>query len=221
MESPDVLVLGSTGGIGSAISDYFEQQGHRVYKPTRPDFDIRNKVELKNIDNIKVVVNCIGINPTKIFEDIDRRNFQNVIDTNFLGMFDVIKQVSLPMKKNGGGYILNISSLYGHLSREGRLMYSTTKHAANGMIKTFAIELGKHNIKVNSLSPGFVMTNMTTKNNSKEKIESWKSKIPLGKLATPEDIASVAYFLCSEDNKYITGQNIIVDGGYSIGGFEA
>ena len=64
------------------------------------------------------------------------------------------------------------------------------------------------------------MTDMTTKNNDRDKIKSWEEKIPLGKLADPEDIASVAYFLCSQENKYITGQDIIVDGGYSIGGFE-
>ena len=220
MKSGDVLILGSSGGIGSAIAEYFKNNGHQVYAPVRPHFDITKKTELKNIDNVNILINCVGINPTKPYEQIDEKDFQDVIDTNFLGFFDIIKQVSTVMKKSGGGYILNVSSLYGHLSRANRLMYATTKHAANGMMKTLAIELGKYNIKVNSLSPGFVMTDMTTKNNDRDKIKSWEEKIPLGKLADPEDIASVAYFLCSQENKYITGQDIIVDGGYSIGGFE-
>ncbi len=220
MKSYDVMVLGSSGGIGSAIADYFTKMGHQVFTPVRPDFDITDKPKLKNIENIKIVVNCIGINPTKPFEKIDHHEFQNAIDTNFLGFFDIVKQVSEPMKNNGGGYILNISSLYGHLSRRNRLMYATTKHAANGMIKTLAIELGQHNIKVNSISPGFVMTEMTSKNNDKKKIKSWEERIPLGRLATPQDMATVAYFLCSQNNRYITGQDIVVDGGYSVGGFE-
>ena len=220
MNPDDVLILGASGGIGAAVAKHFEQKGHTVCKPLRSDFDIANPKELINIQHVKVLVNCVGINPTKPYEKISQKEFRDVIDTNFLGFFDVVKQVSYHMKRSGGGYILNISSLYGHMSRKNRLMYATTKHAANGMIKTLAIEMGKHNIKVNSLSPGFVMTRMTTKNNDEDKIKSWKQKIPLGDLATPEDIAKVAYFLCSSDNSYITGQDIIVDGGYSIGGFE-
>ena len=220
MVCEDVLVLGASGGIGAAVVNYFEQKGHHVHCPTRDDFDITKPTELINIQNIKVLVNCVGINPTKPYEEISQQEFKKVIDTNFLGFFDVVKQVTYFMKRNGGGHILNISSLYGSISRKNRLMYATTKHAANGMIKTLALELGQHNIKVNSLSPGFVMTKMTTKNNSKDKIDSWKQKIPLGDLATPEDIAKVAYFLCSSENSYITGQDIIVDGGYSVGGFE-
>ena len=75
------------------------------------------------------------------------------------------------------------------------------------------------NIKVNSLSPGFVDTKLTRKNNDNQKIKEWENKIPLNRLANPNDIAEVAYFLCN-DNKYITGQDIVVDGGYTIGGFE-
>ena len=88
------------------------------------------------------------------------------------------------------------------------------------MIKTLALELAPQGIKVNALSPGFVATRMTYQNNSTETIDKIKSRIPLGELAKPEEIANVALFLCSKSNTYITGQTIIVDGGYTIGGFE-
>ncbi len=88
------------------------------------------------------------------------------------------------------------------------------------MIKTLAIDLGRLNIKVNAVSPGFVDTSLTRNNNSLAKIRSFKQKIPLGRLANTDDIAEVAYFMCSLENRYITGQQIIVDGGYTVGGFE-
>jgi|ETNvirnome_2_300_1030623.scaffolds.fasta_scaffold19427_2 3-oxoacyl-[acyl-carrier protein] reductase len=215
-----VLILGASGGIGKAIASKFESMGHKVIKPTSADVDLKNPPDLEENKKVQILINCAGINPIKPFEDITEKDFNDVLKINFMGFFDIIKQVSPHMREAGGGYILNISSLYGSFSRKNRLMYATSKHAANGMIKTLALELAKDNIKVNSLSPGFVMTKMTTKNNSREKIKSWEQKIPLGKLATPQDIANVAYFLCSEQNSYITGQNIVVDGGYSVGGFE-
>jgi 3-oxoacyl-[acyl-carrier protein] reductase len=216
----DVLILGASGGIGKAIASKFELMGHKVIKPTSADVDLKSPPDLEENRKVQILINCAGINPVKPFEDITEKDFNDVLKVNFMGFFNIIKQVSPYMRANGGGYILNISSLYGSLSRKNRLMYTTSKHAANGMIKTLALELAKDNIKVNSLSPGFVMTKMTTKNNSREKIKSWEQKIPLGKLATPQDIANVALFLCSDQNSYITGQDIIVDGGYSIGGFE-
>jgi|TARA_R110000824_G_scaffold84522_2_gene210802 3-oxoacyl-[acyl-carrier protein] reductase len=216
----DVLILGASGGIGKAIASEFELMGHKVIKPTSADVDLKSPPDLEENKKVQILINCAGINPVKPFEDITEKDFNDVLKVNFMGFFNIIKQVSPYMRATGGGYILNISSLYGSLSRKNRLMYTTSKHAANGMIKTLALELAKDNIKVNSLSPGFVMTKMTTKNNSKEKIKSWEQKIPLGKLATPQDIANVALFLCSDQNSYITGQDIIVDGGYSIGGFE-
>mgnify|MGYP003112444111 FL=1 len=208
------------GGIGKAIASKFETMGHKVLKPTSTEIDLRSPEDIGSNKKVQILINCAGINPTKPFEEVCDEEFSEVLKTNFIGFFNIVKQVSPYMKQSGGGYILNISSLYGFISRRNRIMYATSKHAANGMVKTLALELARDNIKVNCLSPGFVMTKMTTMNNDRKKIESWQRKIPLGRLATPQDIAEVAYFLCSEQNSYITGQDIVVDGGYSIGGFE-
>ncbi len=216
----DVLILGASGGIGKAIASKFETMGHKVFSPTKIEIDLRNPKDIGHNKKVQILINCAGINPTKSFEKVGDEEFNEVLKTNFMGFFNIVKQVSPHMRQLGGGYILNISSLYGFISRKNRIMYATSKHAANGMVKTLALELAQDNIKVNCLSPGFVMTKMTTMNNNKKKIESWQKKIPMGRLATPQDIAEVAYFLCSEQNSYITGQDIVVDGGYSIGGFE-
>jgi 3-oxoacyl-[acyl-carrier protein] reductase len=95
-----------------------------------------------------------------------------------------------------------------------------SKHALTGLIQTMALEFAAYDVKVNALSPGFVETAMTRKNNTEEIIDGFIKKIPLGKLAVTEDIANAAYYLCSPQNTYITGQNIIVDGGILAGGFE-
>jgi len=215
-----VLILGASGGIGKAIASEFEIEGDIVIRPSRREIDLDRDVTNNKDREIDVLINCAGINPVKPYYEVSKEEFNRVLKVNFLSFFEIVKQITPHMIGNGRGHILNISSLYGSFSRKNRITYSTSKHASNGMIKTLALELGSHNIKVNSLSPGFVMTEMTTKNNDKTKIKSWEKKIPLGKLATPKDIAKVAYFLCSEKNTYITGQDIKVDGGYSIGGFE-
>jgi 3-oxoacyl-[acyl-carrier protein] reductase len=124
------------------------------------------------------------------------------------------------MKQRKSGHIVAISSLYGAFSRSKRSAYSASKHALNGLVKAMSIELAPDNVLVNTLSPGFVDTKLTRKNNTADMIHEFKEKIPLGRLASVEDISAVAFFLCSEKNTYITGQDIVVDGGYSVGGFQ-
>ena len=135
----DVLILGASGGIGKAIASKFELMGHKVIKPTSADVDLKSPPDLEENRKVQILINCAGINPVKPFEDITEKDFNDVLKVNFMGFFNIIKQVSPYMRANGGGYILNISSLYGSLSRKNRLMYTTSKHAANGMIKTLAL----------------------------------------------------------------------------------
>ena len=98
------------------------------------------------------------------------------------------------------------------------MAYVCSKHALEGVIKTYACEYGRNNILFNCISPGFVDTKMTRKNNSEEKIKKIIERIPLNRLAESIDIAYTAYYLCSDKNTYITGQNIIVDGGFMAEG---
>jgi len=95
-----------------------------------------------------------------------------------------------------------------------------SKHALQGAVKTLAIEWAPLGVLVNAISPGYISTKMTYKNNSAETIARFIAGIPLGRLGTPEDIAEVASFLCSSNNRYLTGQDLVVDGGFSIGGFQ-
>jgi len=220
-----VLLIGGSGDIGDAIANKFKKNGSQIIMPTRKEMDLEDRGSIERFFenkklNIDVLIHSAGFNDPKSIEELSDEDIDKTYEINVISFYKIIKQVLPVFKKKKNGYILAISSLYSFLARSKRLAYVMSKHSLNGLIKTLAIELGPYNIMINALSPGFVNTKMTRKNNDPKTIRSFKEKIPLGHLASPVDIANVAYFLCSEENTYITGQNIIVDGGYSIGGFQ-
>ena len=170
--------------------------------------------------DIDVFIHCAGVNHPNVLGALTLEDFLLTQQINTTAFFQIISYLTPGFKKNGG-FVLGVSSIYSVISRVGRLAYATSKHALNGALKTVALELGQYNVLVNTLSPGFVDTDLTRQNNSFETIAMLREKIAVKRLALPEDIANIAYFLCSEKNRYITGQNIVADGGYSVGGFES
>ena len=119
------------------------------------------------------------------------------------------------MKMNRFGRIINIGSIWAVVSKEGRCVYSATKNGIHGVTNTLAVELAPYNILVNTVCPGFTLTELTKKNNTEEQIKNIVKDIPLGRMAEPEEIAEVVYFLGTEKNTYLTGQKITVDGGFA------
>lgn len=218
-----VFITGGNGDIGSSIVEIFKINGYEVISPNSKELDLRDSKLIKEYfnhnNNFDIFIHCAGINNPSIIEDLDFNNIKETMQINTFSFYEILKAL-IPYQKINGGYILAISSIYGQISRAGRTAYAMSKHALIGLIKTAAIELGKYNIKVNALSPGFVDTNLTRKNNNDEKIKIINESIPLSGIAKPTDIANVAYFLCSEKNTYITGQDITVDGGFICGGFQ-
>lgn len=219
-----LLITGSNGEIGQAILQKFKQD-HHLINPTRIQMDLE---KMDSIDayldelhsDIDIFIHCAGINEPKEISNILLEDLNKTLNINTISFFKIVNYLVKYSKLKSNAYILAISSIYGFISRKKRFSYSSSKHCLNGMIKTFAIELGEKNIKVNSIAPGFVDTKLTRTNNSLEKINSFINKIPLGRLANSDDIAEVAYFICSQSNRYITGQQIVIDGGYTVGGFE-
>ena len=220
------FILGASGDIGQAIAKKFTVGGYQVIAPTRREMDLEDKnsiaayLKQNVVLDVDVVIQSAGWNSPKAFEDTTLADIDKTHSINVTSFYQVLQHIVPALIKKGDGHILAISSIYGFIARNKRLPYVMSKHALNGLVKTLAIELGRHNIKVNALAPGFVDTKMTRKNNDAVTIKDFEGKIPLGRLASVADIAEVAYFLCSPLNRYITGQNIIVDGGYSIGGFQ-
>jgi 3-oxoacyl-[acyl-carrier protein] reductase len=205
-----VLVTGGSRGIGKAIVTLFTERGHEVYAPTREELDLKNVGTLARTD-FDIVINNGGINPLKQIENIDSTE---VMEINYQAPLAITQQCIPYMLSKGYGRIINIGSIWIELAKSQRLAYSASKSALHCLTKAIVAEHGSHGIIANTISPGFVATDLTYENNSESVLEQLKEQIPLRRLGTPEEVAKVVYQLTVE-NSFIAGQNIIIDGGYS------
>jgi 3-oxoacyl-[acyl-carrier protein] reductase len=205
-----VLITGATGGIGSAVMHLFMQNGHSVYAPTRSELDLIKPINLQNPE-YDIIVNCAGINPIKSLDDVTDNNVMRV---NYLAPLEIIQQCIPYMVNNKYGRIINIGSIWIDTAKKGRMAYSVSKNALHALTKSITAEYGHYNILANTVSPGFIETNLTYQNNSAEDILKILHNIPVSRLGKPEEIAKLVYYL-SIENTYIAGQNIIIDGGFS------
>lgn len=168
---------------------------------------------LKQFGNIDVLINNAGIDQIKPFTNITDEDWSNMIQTNLTSVFYCTQEVLPTMINNKDGCIINISSIWGITGGSCEVHYSVTKAGIDGMTKALAKELGPSNIRVNSIAPGAIMTDMN-KDCTEDEIKEINRQIPLGKFGKPEDIAKCAMWLI-EDN-YTTGQIISPNGGWVI-----
>ena len=231
------IVTGGSRGIGKKIVENLVANGCEVlFTGTKPknttsllnteyiqlNLDDNNSLQhfidyLKsNVTKIDILVNNAGTNIISEIDKIDRKSLETVLNVNLIGPALITSKVSEKMMSKNYGRIVNISSIYGLVSRSGRVSYSSSKSGLVGQTKAVALDLAKSGILVNSVCPGFVETDLTEKILGKIEMDALKTKIPLGRLATPNDIASSVLFLASDLNTYITGQTLVVDGGYII-----
>lgn len=215
------LVTGGARGIGNAIAARLKADGLEVTTPDRNQLDLSQPESIQrflklNPHPFDVLVNCAGENfPAPIAETTDERLMQTM-QVNFFSAFHLIRAISESMTKRGWGRIVNVSSIYASLARPGRTAYSASKSALDALTRTAALELGPKGVIINSICPGFVDTALTRQNNTPEKISSLAAGTALGRLAAPSEIAALVAFLVSDQNSYMTGQTLIVDGGFSI-----
>ncbi|SDY73585.1 3-oxoacyl-[acyl-carrier protein] reductase [Evansella caseinilytica] len=170
------------------------------------------KAVIEAFGSLEIVVNNAGITRDTLIMRMKEEDFDAVIDTNLKGVFNVSKAVTRPMMKQRYGRIINISSVVGILGNAGQANYVASKAGVIGLTKSLARELANRNIHVNAIAPGFIETDMTDALPPELKEEMLK-QIPLGKLGSPEQVASVVTFLASEASSYMTGQTLHVDGG--------
>jgi len=203
-----VLLVGRNGGIGSGIYDLLKQKDIEIACLNRDICDLSKTINV-NYSDIDGLIYSAGINNPTTYNDLHIDSLTETIKINAISFVELCQKINF----NTGANIVAIGSLYSTETRAGRLAYTMSKHALLGAVKTLAIEMAPKRIKVNMLSPGFVRTKLTTKNNPPERIEYLQSNIPLG-MTSINDIAETCYFLLKTNG--ITGQNFIVDNGYSL-----
>lgn len=188
-------------GIGKKL-DYFDQNSVEELL----NFLKRNKI------SIDILINNAGIISDALFIKMKEENWKSVININLVSIIYLSKIILKNMIKNHYGKIINISSVVGTCGNIGQTNYSASKAGLIGFSKSLALEVASKGINVNVVSPGFIDTDMTNNINNKN-YEKIISKIPMNRLGTPEEVASIVAFLASEEASYITGETINVNGG--------
>ena len=234
MKKRNIFISGASRGIGKSMAKHFAKSNFNVVGTSRNNFKFENDLEnlfpikldvtsrndVKNcFDELKsknllpdILINNAGITADQLFLRMSDDDWDNVINTNLTGTFNLTKIFLKNMIKNKFGRIINISSISGLMGNPGQVNYSSSKAALNGFTKSLAKEVGSRNITVNCVAPGFIDTDMTSYIGDNERNEILK-QIPLNKFGLPEDISKLVMFLASDEASYITGQTISIDGG--------
>lgn len=235
-----ILITGGTRGIGAAMAETFAEEGAELlltgtdaatvralnraapegYRYLCADFSDRHSLnaflaEIDALDRLDVCINNAGINIIRTIEDTVDEDFDRLTDINYRAPYLICRAAARLMKRQGGGRIVNIASIWSVVTRAGRSQYSASKAGLAGMTRAIATDLAPYGVTVNCVSPGFTLTDLTRQSLSDEEMDDLCRHIPLGRMAVPAEIAHVVRFLASPESSYLTGQNIVVDGGFS------
>ncbi len=240
------IITGASRGIGHAVALKFAQEGANVaftylsnaekakeleqqltqygvkakaYQSDAGNFascESTTNTVLQDFGTIDICVNNAGISKDNLLLRLTEEQWDAVMQANLKSIFNMTKQVIRPMIKNGGGSIINMSSIIGLSGNAGQAAYAASKAGIIGFTKSIALEYGSRNIRCNAIAPGFVETDMTNYLKEGGASDTYLNKIPLKKFASPSDIADATLFFASNMSQYITGQVLSVCGGLHL-----
>lgn len=245
LQQRHVLITGAGRGIGAAIATAYAEAGATLYLNGRNEdnltqlaerltndykvdchilvFDVSSSDEVKSgfhrlfklTKRLDVLVNNAGILDDALIGMVTQRQIERTFQTNTFSVLYVSQYAARLMQRNGGGSIINLSSIIGRVGNLGQAVYGGSKAAILGITQSLAKELAPHQIRVNAITPGFIDTDMT-RTLPEEKYEQCIASIAMGKIGQPDDVAGTALFLGSDLSRFVTGQIIGVDGGMLI-----
>lgn len=227
-----VVVTGIAGGLGSVIARAFAALGARVIgidRDTAEEFETV-RADLADAEDVahaftvvdtrhgapRILVNNAGVREVSTVVDLEPFEWDRVVSVNLNGVYYCAREAALRMKDNGGGVIVNMSSVAGLIGVTHRPAYTATKHAVIGLTKNLAVDLAPFGIRVNAVAPGTVRTPLTEHYYADDEfLAEFEAVVPLGATGTPDDVANACLFLASPLASYITGVVLPVDGGWS------
>jgi NAD(P)-dependent dehydrogenase (short-subunit alcohol dehydrogenase family) len=228
-----VLVTGATRGIGSAVAERFVQEGAEVIAtgstpkgrvPAGCRFEVINFSDCEAMERfvervadleIDILVNNAGINKITPFSEIDIQSYEAIQSVNLHAPMKLCQAVLPYMRAQQWGRIVNISSIFGVISKAERAPYSASKFALDGMTASLAAEVASDGILANCVAPGFIDTDMTRSILGESGMKELADQVPAKRLGTPQEIASFVVWLASKENTYVSGQNLVIDGGFT------
>ena len=229
-----VFITGASRGIGASIASAYQAEGAFVIGTQTQNNDTNNDVcsewyiadfsdenqivgcaDYLRSQDIDVLVNNAGFNTNENFSSIDLDVFKNIQQVNLLAPFLLCQAAVEGMEKKGWGRIVNISSIFGKISKAGRAAYSASKFALDGLTVAISAEYSSRGVLANCLAPGFIDTSLTRTMLSNAEIMDLVSRVPIGRLGEVNEIANLVLWLSSAENTFTTGQNIAIDGGFT------
>ena len=227
------LVTGASRGIGRAIAQRLKQDGYRVIgTSTRDKFlgewcdewimvDFLSPVSVNAVERyieanqVDILVNNAGINRIRNTGDCLLEDFEDVLKVNLTSSFRLSKVCATKMSKIGWGRVVNIASIWSEISKSGRAPYSASKTGLVGLTRALSAEFAARGVLINAVSPGFIETELTRESLTDAEIEQLCGQVPAGRLGQPVEVAALVSWLVSDENTFMSGQNVIIDGGFT------